>query len=62
MNGRYHGRRFASLLLVVIILTVAYFAGNPDTFGAFSTGLGALYGTYAIGQSATDWQKTKNGG
>ena len=49
-------------LLVVVMLSIAYFVGNPDIFGAYSTGLGALYGTYAIGQSATDWQKAKNGG
>lgn len=62
MNGRYHGKRFVSLLLVTIILTAGFFAGNPDTFGAFSTALGVLYGAYLAGQSATDWQKAKNGG
>ena len=62
MNGRYHGRRFLSLLLITMILTAGYFAGDPDTFGAFSTTLGVLYAAYLAGQSATDWQKAKNGG
>ncbi len=62
VNGRYHGKRFRSLLLVVAILSIAYFFGNPETFGAFATTLGALYGTYLAGQSATDWQKAKLNG
>jgi len=62
MNGRYHGKRFVSLLVVVVALMAGYFAGNENMFGAYSTTLGALYGAYLAGQSATDWQKAKNGG
>ena len=62
MSERYQGKRFRSLLLVVGLLAVGYFLGPVETFPAFSTALGVLYGTYAAGQSATDWQKAKNGG
>ena len=61
-NGKYHGRRFRSLIFVALLLTVAFYAGNPETFGAYSTALGAMYTVYLAGQSATNWQKTKNGG
>lgn len=59
---RYHGRRFRSLILVVALLALGYTWGNPETFGAYATTLGVLYGAYLAGQSATDWQKAKNGG
>ncbi len=62
MNGRYHGKRFVSLLVVVVALVAGFFFGPPAQFGAYSTALGALYGAYLAGQSATDWQKAKNGG
>ena len=62
MNGRYHGKRFASLLVVMVLLALGFFYGPPDNFGSFSTALGVLYGAYLTGQSATDWQKAKNGG
>ena len=62
MNGRYHGRRFRSLIFAATLLTIAYFFGNPESFGAYSTAIGAIYTAYLAGQSATDWQKAKNGG
>lgn len=62
MNDRYHGKRFWSLILVTVLLVLGYFFGNPETFGAYSTGLGGMYAVYLAGQSATDWQKAKNGG
>ena len=62
MSDRYHGRRFWSLILVIIALVAGYTWGNPETFGAYATTLGVLYGAYLAGQSATDWQKAKNGG
>ncbi len=62
MNGRYHGKRFASLLFVCALLAAGFFFGPQDSFGAFSTALGLLYGAYLAGQSATDYQKAKNGG
>jgi len=62
MNGKYHGRRFASLILAFACLVGGYFGGDPDSFGAFSTAVTVLYGAYLTGQSATDWQKSKNGG
>ena len=62
MNGRYHGKRFASLLLVTALLAVGFFFGRPEMFGPYATTLGVLYGAYLTGQSATDWQKAKNGG
>jgi len=61
MNGRYHGKRFLSLIVVIVALNLAYYFGDPETFGTFATSLGLLYGTYLTGQSATDWQKAKNG-
>lgn len=60
--GRYHGKRFASLILVSLLLALGFFFGRPEMFGAYSTALGLLYGSYLTGQSATDWQKAKNGG
>ena len=62
MNERYHGKRFASLILVTILLAGGFFFGRPEMFGSYSMALGALYGAYLTGQSATDWQKAKNGG
>lgn len=62
MNGRYHGKRFVSLLVVATLLTAGFFFGPKDSFGAFSTALGLLYGAYLAGQSTTDYQKAKNGG
>ncbi len=62
MNERYQGKRFLSLLVAMIALIIGYFAGHPDTFGAYSTTIGVLYGAYLAGQSATDYQKAKNGG
>ncbi len=59
MNERYHGKRFLSLLVVIFSLCVGYFFGPDAGFGAFSTALGAVYGAYLAGQSATDWQKAK---
>jgi len=61
MNSRYHGKRFLSLLVVVVMLVAGFFFGPGAQFGAYSTALGALYGAYLAGQSATDWQKAKNG-
>lgn len=57
--NRYQGKRFWGFLLVVTVLMLAYLFGRPETFGALSTALGAMYGTYAIGQSATDWKKSE---
>ena len=61
MNGSYKGKRFVSLLVVVLALVVGYFGGPAAQFGSYSMALGALYGAYLTGQSATDWQKAKNG-
>lgn len=62
MNGKYHGKRFLSFLVATAALLVGFFAGQAESFGAYSTALGLLYGAYLTGQSATDWQKVKNGG
>lgn len=62
MAKKYQGRRFLSLLLTTGLLTLAYFLGRPEIFGAYSTALGGMYSVYLIGQSATNWAKTKNGG
>lgn len=59
---RYKGKRFASLVLVAGLLTLAFFYGPGALFASYSTTLGLLYGAYLTGQSATDWQKAKNGG
>lgn len=61
MNGRYAGKRFASLILVVLLLALGFFLGRPEMFGSFSTALGVLYGVYLTGQSYTDGMKAKNG-
>lgn len=62
MSGRYQGKRFLSFLVATGALCGGFFFGNPIVFGAFATSLGVLYGAYLTGQSATDWQKAKNGG
>lgn len=62
MSGTYQGKRFLSFLVATAALLVGFFAGEPESFGAYSTALGLLYGAYLTGQSATDWQKAKNGG
>lgn len=62
MSGVYRGKRFLSFLVATAALLVGFFAGDPENFGAYSTALGLLYGAYLTGQSATDWQKAKNGG
>ena len=60
--NRYQGKRFASLLVVTFVLVLGYFFGNPETFAAFSTTIGVLYGAYLAGQSWTDRAKAQNGG
>jgi hypothetical protein len=61
-TGRYRGKRFLSFLVAVAALCLAFALGPPESFGSFSTALGVIYGAYLTGQSATDWQKAKNGG
>ncbi len=56
MNGRYHGKRFLSLILVVVLLSLAYYFGDPVNFDSYAKSLGFIYGVYLTGQSATDWQ------
>lgn len=48
-------------MLAFVILSVGYAFGDPNTFGAFSTAVGGIYAAFLAGQSATDWQKAKNG-
>ena len=60
-DGRYRGKRYASFLVATGALLAAFFFGPPDQFGAFAGTLGALYGAYLTGQSATDYVKAKNG-
>ncbi len=62
MSDRYQGKRFRSLIFISILLTLAYYLGDPASFGAYATTLGGIYAAYLAGQSATDWQKAKNGG
>ena len=62
MNNRYHSKRFVSLILVTALLALGFFFGPTENFGAYSMSLAGLYGAYLTGQSATDWQKAKNGG
>lgn len=62
VNSRYHGKRFRSLIFISLLLTIAYYLGDPASFGAYATTLGGIYSVYLAGQSATDWQKAKNGG
>ena len=59
--SRYQGKRFAGFLLVVIALCAGFFGGEPTTFASFGMYLAGIYGAYVTGQSATDWQKAKNG-
>jgi hypothetical protein len=49
-------------MVATAALLAGFFGGEPESFGAYSTALGLLYGAYLTGQSATDWQKAKNGG
>ena len=57
MNGRYHGKRFLSLIFVALLLSLAYYFGDSVTFESYAKTLGFIYGIYLTGQSATDWQK-----
>ena len=59
--GRYRGKRFLSFLVATAALCMAFALGPPESFGSFSTAPGVIYGAYLAGQSATDWQKAKNG-
>ncbi len=61
MNS-YKGRRFLGFVLSMVALCAGFFVGDPEIFGAFSMALSGMYGLYLGGQSATDWQKAKNGG
>ncbi len=61
-DGRYRGKRFAGFLIAVALLCLGFFAGDPETFPGFAMSLSGMYGLYLGGQSATDWQKAKNGG
>lgn len=61
MNGRYQGKRFASFLVVTVLLTVGLFWGQAANYVVFAQTLGLAYAVYLGGQSATDWQKAKNG-
>ncbi len=56
MNGRYHGKRFLSLIFVVLLVSLAYYFGDPSTFESYAKTLGFIYGVYLTGQSATDWK------
>ena len=60
--GRYRGKRFLSFIVATVALCLGFALGPPESFGSFSTALGVIYGAYLTGQSATDWQKAKNGG
>ena len=61
MNDRYHGKRFRSFLLVLLVLCLGLIFGPAESFGAFSIAVGLAYTAYAAGQSATDFVKAKNG-
>ena len=61
MNGRYHGKRYSSFLVVAGLLTVGLFWGQAALYVVFAQTLGLAYAVYLGGQSATDWQKAKNG-
>ena len=61
MNERYHGKRFASLILVVACLVAGFFGGDAKVFPDFASALAILYGAYLTGQSATDYRKISNG-
>jgi hypothetical protein len=50
----FFGKRFAGLIVVVLCLTLGYFFGRPDMFGAFASTIGLMYGVYVGGQSYTD--------
>ncbi len=58
MNERYHGKRFRSFLLVLLVLCLGLALGPVDSFGAFATAVGLAYTAYAAGQSATDWRNS----
>lgn len=57
MFSSYRGRRFAALLIAMVVLLTGFFAGQPESFGAFAQALGAMLLAYLAGQSATDWKK-----
>ena len=61
MNDRYQGKRFWALIFVALLLTLAFFFGPAASYGAFATSLAGAYAVYCGGQSATDYQKAKNG-
>ena len=61
MSRPYTGKRFASFLVVTVLLTVGLFWGQAANYVVFAQTLGLAYAVYLGGQSATDWQKAKNG-
>lgn len=58
MRGRYAGKRFVGMVLVVGALTAGFFFGPAEAFPSFATSIGLLYTVYVGGQTTTDW---KNG-
>jgi len=60
MNGTI-SKRFTSFLVVSALLTVGLFWGQATSYVIFAQTLGLAYAVYLGGQSATDWQKAKNG-
>jgi len=59
--NRYQGRRFAGFLISMAALCVGAATVDPESFPTFASTIGVLYGAYLAGQSATDFQKLKNG-
>lgn len=54
--SRYAGKRFAALLVSVVLVFIGFMLGPKETFGAFSTAIGLMLGSYLAGQSATDYK------
>ncbi len=54
-------KRFAAFLVCSGLLYVGLFAADPATFDTYAKMIAAIFGAYLGGQSATDWQKAKNG-
>ena len=54
-------KRFTGFLVYDGLLLVGLLFGNPELFVVYAQMLTGGYALYLGGQTATDWQKAKNG-
>ncbi len=54
-------KRFAAFLVCSGLLYAGLFAADPAAFATYAQMIAGVFSVYLGGQSATDWQKAKNG-